>query len=76
MCNSQDDVLSEQKMILSQLNEERRALAEERAQFTVSHKLKIEQEQRDSLRSVKVSLDTQVYADGLLTFMALFIPCP
>ncbi len=55
MSVTQEQLLDEQKSILGQLYEERRALADERAQFNLTQKLRIEQEQRESLKTMKVS---------------------
>ncbi len=54
LCIVQEQLLEEQKSILGQLYEERRALAEERAQFNLNQKLKMEQEQRENLKVMKV----------------------
>ncbi len=53
VCFWQEQLLDEQKSILAQLYEERRALADERAQFNLSQKLKMEQDQRESLKQIK-----------------------
>ncbi len=54
LCIVQEQLLEEQKSILGQLYVERRALAEERAQFNLNQKLKMEQEQRENLKVMKV----------------------
>ncbi len=50
----QSQLLEEQRSILSHLGEERHALAEERAQFTVAQRLKADQEMKESGRLKKV----------------------
>ena len=48
-------MLEEQRSVVTTLQEERRALADERARFTLEHKLKKEQEQQDTVRTFKVT---------------------
>lgn len=55
ICSLQDNLLREQKTIMAQLNEERKQLTDERAQFNLAQRLKMEQEQRDSAKTVKAS---------------------
>jgi hypothetical protein len=50
--------LEEQRTILGQLAEERRALAEERAQFNVKQRLKMDQEIKDSVKVKHVRAKT------------------
>ncbi len=50
----QEQLLDEQKTVLGQLQEERRSLTQDRAQFNIAQKLKAEQDQRESLKNYKV----------------------
>jgi hypothetical protein len=50
----QDQLLDEQKTVMTQLSAERKQLAEERAHFNVAQRLRMEQEQRDTVKSLKV----------------------
>ena len=57
--NLQDRLLDEQQSILSQLHEERRALAEERAKFEVSQRLATEQTHRENAKSVRAEVEVE-----------------
>ena len=47
-------MLEEQRTVLAGLQQERRALADERAKFNLEHKLKQEHEQKEMVRTLKV----------------------
>jgi hypothetical protein len=50
----QDSLLSEQKQIMAQLYEERRALAEERTEFTIQQRLWMEKKEKETVLMMQV----------------------
>ncbi|XP_064608004.1 fas-binding factor 1 homolog [Liolophura sinensis] len=57
---AKDSLLQEQKMILSQLYEERRTMAEERNQLTAAQRAQREREQQHSIKYVKADAEYEV----------------
>ncbi|XP_064638032.1 fas-binding factor 1-like isoform X2 [Lineus longissimus] len=66
MQKSKDSLLSEQRTIMAQLYEERRALAEERTEFVIQQKLWMEKKEKESVMMMQVTAER----DGTLRTLA------